>query len=135
MKRYWAIAFSLAFVSALALMGCGGSGGVDGGDSGAESDIAKSVGEDINKGSVATDKANIRTGLAQAQAEYITDGAPGDMTYYLNADGTVTDAWPGTYVLESDNPDDPSGTSWHAGQKVSYKIDGETGVATVVIGS
>ena len=145
MRQLLAIAFAAMLVATFALTGCGGSSGDAGGDKGSAPEAMDATGvpdagSSKNAGNVASDTANIRSGLALAQAEYLTSGASSDMTYYLNSDGTVTEIAPGTFVTTGDNPNgvtigDNTGLTWHAGERVTYKIDSMAGTTKIVVGN
>lgn len=98
------------------------------------------------KSRAATDAANIRSGYAAAQVEAMTENITSETTYYLQNDGTVTDATAdrNDYTCKGDSskvPDEASiggkftinnEVDWGKDGVISYTVTvGDDGVATV----
>lgn len=99
----------------------------------------------LNKAKEATDEANIRAGYASTMMKILQadlDSAPitSDKTYYLKADGTVTETKPTAvtevYQCKGSNTDtsvDVAGQSktWNANDIVYYQYNKTSGAVTI----
>ncbi len=96
----------------------------------------------LNRAKVEADVANMRSGYASVAVEVMTDttiGSTGNVSYHLNADGSVTKDGTGSFKTQG-APTDKQNISgqevepWSAGVGVGYEYDKGTGKITIVPG-
>ena len=99
----------------------------------------------LNKAKAGTDLANIRSGYAAAQLEAITKTRTADETLYLHPDGSVDDQNSDLYMTKagSEYADTSAkiggkfsvgagGVTWSKGKSISYVIDADGTVKSII---